>query len=262
MTQAEISIDALAPRRQHRLDWIIPALYRPRSTFERIVQDRGANWGTAIILIVVIAALQVVASAKVTQSLSGAGQFTLPPNFQYFSPEQQAQLEQALAVSSGPVFTYVFPVGLAVVRILLGWLIIGAGLHLVRTLMGGRGTTRSVMNLVAWAGLPFIVRDIVRIFYVLISQDPIRFPGLSGFAPMEGGLPNLMISEFLKLVDGYWLWHIALLALGVYLFQDLSRTKAITSVISIQVIGVGVQLLPGLIAFQLGNLDIIRPFFF
>lgn len=261
MTQAEISAEALIPRRRQRLDWVIPALLRPRSTFERIVQDRNPNWVVPIILIVIFAALQAIASAKVTQALSAGGQFTLPPNFQYFSPEQQAQLEQALAVSSGPVFTYVFPVGLAVGRVLLGWLIIGAGLHLVRTLMGGRGTSRSVMNLVAWAGLPFMVRDIVRIFYALIAQEPIHFPGLSGFAPIEEGRFSLMVAEFLKLVDVYWLWHIALLTLGVYLFLDLSRSKVVASVIIIQVIGIGIQLLPGLIAYQLGNLDIIRPFF-
>jgi len=127
--------------------------------------------------------------------------------------------------------------------------------------MGGRGTSRSIMDVAAWAGLPFAVREIVRASYIFLSQDLIRYPGLSGFAPMEVGTFNLFIAELLKQVDIYWLWHVALLILGVQLYKDLGPAKALVSVLLIQVIAISLQTLPGLLAAQMGNLNIIRPYF-
>ena len=117
------------------------------------------------------------------------------------------------------------------------------------------------MNVAAWAGLPFAVREVVQACYLLLSQDLIRFPGLSGFAPVEVGTLNLFVAELLKQMDLYWIWHIALLMLGVRLLKDLSAVKAILSVVVIQLLAMGLQTLPGLLAGQLGNLTIIRPFF-
>jgi hypothetical protein len=243
------------------MDWVLPALVRPKSTFEKILNDSLANWTTPIVIIIVATLLQVTLGGMLSEDASASGQISLPTSFQYYTPEQQAQMQEAMSVSNGPVFTYVFPIILAIGKIWLGWLFVGAGLHLLRTLMGGRGTSRSIMNVAAWTGLPFAVREIVRSSYLLLSQDLIRYPGLSGFAPMEVGTFNLFIAELLKQVDIYWIWHVGLLILGVRLYKDLAPAKAVVSVLLIQAIAIGFQTLPRLLAAQLSNLTIIRPFF-
>lgn len=261
MTQAELSTPLPTTQKRNHMDWVLPALLRPKSTFEKILNDSLANWATPIIILMAATLLQVILAGKLSEDVTASGQINLPPSFQYYTPEQQAQLEKAMSVSNGPVFTYVFPFILSISKIWVGWLLVGAGLHLLRTLMGGRGTSRSIMNMAAWAGLPFAVREIVRASYMLLSQDLIRYPGLSGFAPMEVGTFNLFIAELLKQVDLYWVWHVALLFLGVRLYKDLAPVKAIVSVFIIQVIALGLQTLPGLLAAQMGNLTIIRPYF-
>jgi hypothetical protein len=261
MTQAELSTPIPSMHKRNHLDWVLPALLKPKSTFEMIRNDTLANWTTPIVILTLVTLLQVILVGNLSEDASMSGQANLPPSFQYYTPEQQAQLEKAMSVSNGPVFTYIFPTILSIGKIWLGWLFVGAGLHLLRTLMGGRGTTRSIMNVAAWAGLPFAVREIVRASYMLLSQDLIRYPGLSGFAPVEVGTFNLFIAELLKHVDVYWIWHVALLILGVRLFKDLAPIKAVVSVLLIQVTAISLQTLPGLLAAQLGNLTIIRPFF-
>lgn len=261
MTQAEIT--SPAPPRQSRfhLGWVFPILTSPRGSLELIIQGTVASWGAPILLISLLALLNVLTGTGITQDAMTGGQVTLPPNFQYFTPEQQAQLEEALSISSGPVFTYVFPIGLALLKVWAGWLIIGVGLYLLLTIVGGRGSNLSVMNLVAWAGLPFAVRDFVRVVYMLFSNEVIQYPGLSGFAPSEAGTANLFIAELLHQVDLFWIWHIALLIIGIRLYRDLSPIKGMTCVLIIQLLGMLIQVLPGLLAVQLSGLTIVRPFF-
>jgi hypothetical protein len=243
------------------MEWVLPALFRPKITFEKILKDYRSNWSTPLILLMLLTVLQVVLVGMISEDASLSGQVNLPPSFQYYTPEQQAQIEKALSVSNGPVFTYVFPLLLSIGKIWVGWLLVGAGLHLLLTLMGGRSSSRSIMNLAAWAGLPFAVREVIRASYLLFSQDLIRFPGLSGFAPVDVGTLNLFVAELLKQVDLYWIWHVALLLLGVRLLKDISPFKVVLSVVLIQVLAVSLQTLPGMLAAQMGNLTIIRPFF-
>ena len=37
------------------------------------------------------------------------GEITYPPDYQYYTPEQQAQYMQAIQSTQGPVFVYVLP---------------------------------------------------------------------------------------------------------------------------------------------------------
>ena len=48
----------------------------------------------------------------------------------------------------------------AVLGALLMWLVVSWLLHLVLTLLGGRGTSQGAINVVAWASLPFVVRAV------------------------------------------------------------------------------------------------------
>ena len=185
----------------------------------------------------------------------------LPPDFQYYSPEQQAQFQQAMAATSSPVFLYVFPALVALSRVWIGWLLVGGLLHLVMTLLGGRGDTGAAMNLVAWAALPFALRDIVRIIAMLASQQLIASPGLSGFAPASEGFGPLFLVGLLGSVDIYLIWYSLLLVLGVRLGNGISRVKALSAVFLILILIFSAQ--AALVAFagQLGGLTIIRPFF-
>ncbi len=118
------------------------------------------------------------------------------------------------------------------------------------------------MNIVAWASLPLVIRELVQMIYMLVTQKLISNVGLSGFSPIaESGLP-LFFGQILKLIDIYLIWQIILIILGVRLSTGLNRTKSTFAVILSVIIIVLLQTGLAYLGSVLGNLTITRPFFF
>ena len=249
------------PRRRLRFDWVIPVLSKPGAAFQRISASPTDTWLTPLLLLTITALASVLVAGPLRQSAALLDTAGLPPDFQYFTPDQQAQYMQALQSTSSVAFVYVLPAIAAVLKVWVGWLALGGLVHLILTLLGGRVTMRSMLNLVAWAGLPFAGRDLVRVFYMLAGRQLIHSPGLSGFVtPVSTG--TAFIAEVLEVVDVYWVWHIILLLVIVRVSSNLSRAKIWATVISAQVAALAFQAAPGAIMQRLSGLNIIRPFFF
>jgi hypothetical protein len=144
----------------------------------------------------------------------------------------------------------------------LGWLIVSGLLHLLLTLLGGRGDTATALNVVAWASLPLGLRDLVRLFYLLATQKAITSEGLSGLVNAAQGNASLFLASLLGLVDIYLIWFLLLTTLGAKIGTRLPTGKAFTAA-SISILGV--LILQALILFgvsALGSLSVVRPFFF
>lgn len=259
MAELEIPLTDTPGRFQFR--WAPEILLHPRRVLARITAQNRGLWLTPLVILTLTALARVLVAGYVKQHFGVTGEIQLPPNYQYYSPEQQAQFMQAMQATQGPVFTYAFPAISALLGVWVGWLLVGGLLHLVLTLLGGRGDTMSAMNLVAWAGLPFAVRDLVRIAALWITKQPITNPGLSGFTPLEAAGLAAYLAAWLPLIDLYVIWHIILLALGVRQKSSLSPGKALGGPLLTVVIVLALQALVSFLFIRLGGLTIIRPFF-
>lgn len=244
-----------------QFDWVAPALLKPRQTFSQVVTAGSGIWQTPLLILLLAGLGRTLVAGSIKQAAAASGQVTLPPGFEYYTPEQQAQFQQAMTATSGPVFSYVLPSLATVLVIVMGWLIIGWLLHLVLTLLGGRSPAIQTLNVVAWAGLPFAVRDGVRIAAMLNSNQLISYPGLSGFVTLDGSSTMLYLAALLALVDIYLLAFIGLTGLGVRLGDHLTAGKAWTAVIVTLLSLLLIRALPALISGQFNDLTIIRPFF-
>ena len=259
---AEITQEALEPPRKLPFDWLLGALIRPRKTFAAIAAQTRPVWLLPMVVFTITALARVLSNGWVRQISAMSGNIQLPPDFQYYSPEQQAQYMQAMQATSGPVFVYIFPALMALAAIWLGWLLVGGALHLVFTMVGGRGETITSINLVAWASLPFALREVVRAIALLSTRQMIDQPGLSGFVAADATGLMAYIGAFLALVDIYLIWHIALLYLGARQGVGISAGKALISVLATMLLVLGLQALMAFALAQLGNLTVVRPFFF
>jgi len=249
----DTALPALETPGRFQFGWIFPALFRPRRTFARIVEQEGGVWLTPMLLIVIFALLQALVAGMVQRPASA--NVTPPPGFESWTPEQQQQFFQAQQTSSGfgLLGTLLNAVG-AVFGVLLRWVFTFGLLHLSLTLLGGQGSLRNALNIVAWAGLPFAVRDVVRLIAMLVTQAPIAYPGLSGFAPTDGGGLSLFLAELLKRIDLYFVWYILLIVLGVTASAKLSRFKALGAVLVTILLVLLLQSLPGFLMVQLSQL--------
>ncbi len=249
-------------QRRFHFDLVPAALFRPRRAFDNIVRLERPSWLTPLLVLSMAALFPVLSTGRVRQQAGAFGPESLPPDFQYYSAEQQAQFTQALESTRSPTFLYILPAVGSLVVVWLGWLITGGVLHLASTILGGRSTSAYVLNIAAWAGLPFAVRFLIRGGFVLLAGRAIAAPGLAGFIGAEASGMLLFVRQLLGLIDVYLLWHIALLGIGLTALGGLSRGKVAASVTATEIIVLLVQAIPSAIAASFAGLTIIRPFYF
>jgi hypothetical protein len=246
------------PRRLH-LDWVLPVLFQPRRIFTKVAAQSQAVWLTPLLILSLTVILQVLAAGQIKQQAALSGQVELPPGFEYSSPEDQAQFQKAMEATQSPTFIYVLQALGAVAGVWVGWLLVGALLHLALTMLGGRGNW-CALNLVAWASLPFAIRALVRATSMLFTHHLISTPGLQGFAPAGDSGLVLYLAAFLALIDIYIVWHIILLVIGVRISSGLSVGKVWAGVLMVIVPVLLLQALLTYLVSRLSNLTIIRPF--
>ena len=253
--------DVGPPRRWH-FGLILPALFQPRQTFARIAAADRSMVSTPLFVLILLAVIAALLAGSIKEVAAASGQVTLPPGFEWYTPEQQAQFQQAMTATSGPVFLYVLPAIVAALGVIAAWLVVGWLLHLLLTLMGGRASGHQTLNVVAWASLPFAVRHLVRIGAMLANDALITKPGLSGFVTGDQGNAAIFAGALLALIDVYVLWHIVLLIIGVRSEDTLPRAKAWMAVLFTVVLVLLVRALPAVIAAQFGDVTVVRPFFY
>lgn len=242
--------------------WVPSVFFSPRRIFQKISTSPKAIWLTPLLVISILSLANVLIAGRLKNQAAMSGEISYPPDFQYYTPEQQAQYMQAIQSTQGPVFVYVLPAIASLLGVWVGWLILGGILHLITTLLGGRGSTIISMNIVAWGSLPLALRALVQIIYMLATHKLISSPGLSGFSPTGDSGWLLFVGHLLKLIDLYVIWQIALLIIGVRISTALNPIKSTFGVLLAIII---ILLLQSGLAYGsslLSNLSITRPFFF
>ena len=245
------------PPNPRRFDFkqILAFLIHPRQGVERLAAEEKPAWLMPMLVLSIMFLLRTVVSGYLQAQAAAMGQAALPPDWQWWTPDMQNNYMQAMQATQGAVFVYIIPAVTGLAKLWLGWLIVGGLLHLASTLFGGRGSMRSVLNLAAWACLPFALRDLLRVAFMLIAQHPIASPGLSGFGSI------LFLSKVLASVDMFFVWFAILLAMGLRVTDNLPAGKAAAGVASVLLIVLLVQGGLGTLSASLGGMMITRPFF-
>lgn len=257
----EIITSTEAPR-SVQFSWIWRVLFTPRKAFAEIAAQNRGVWIIPILLLSITTLVLVLVAGPIKKAAAINEGPNLPPDFEFYSPEDQARFLQSAEATQGPVFMYVFPALLSLARVWFGWLLVGGILHLVMTMLGGRGSIGSTMNMVAWSGLPYAVRDLVRIVAMLITDQLVKSPGLAGFAPAGEAWYAVFLGKLMAYLDIYLIWNIVLLAISVRIATRLKLTKTLFGVLLTILLVLGLQALLGYLTTLLSGLTITRPFLF
>jgi hypothetical protein len=110
--------------------------------------------------------------------------------------------------------------------------------------------------------LPYAIRVLVQIVYMLVTRQMVTRPGISGFiaADVTGGMAYL--AALLALVDLYLIWQFVLLVLGARNTSGLKSGKVTGAVLVAVLLLIALRAVPGFIGAQLSALTVDRPFFF
>jgi hypothetical protein len=245
------------PPNPRRFDFkqITTFLIHPRQGIERLVAEEKPNWLVPLLVLSFMLLVRIIVSGYLQARASSMGQSALPADWQWWTPDMQNNYMQAIQATQGPVFVYIIPAVTGLAKFWVGWLIVGGLLHLASTLLGGRGSMRSVLNLAAWACLPFALRDLLRVIFMFIAQHPIANLGLSGFSS------GLFLSKVLSSVDLFFVWFAILLAMGLCVTDNLPARKAAAAVALVLILILLIQGGLGTLSANLGGMMITRPFF-
>ena len=218
--------------------------------------ESRASWLTPMLVLSITALLVVLVAGYLKTHAAMLGEVQMPPDWQWWTPEMQNNFMQAQQATQGPTFMYIIPLVGAWTGLWLGWVLVAGLLHLGSTLLGGRGTMQNALNVVAWASLPFLIRDLLRVAYMLLAGHAISSPGLSGFATSPGFLPQL-----LSRLDLFVVWFIVLLVIGFAVADGLSRGKAVFGVVTVMLLVLLTQAGLGSLTSSIGGQAVQRPFF-
>lgn len=259
MVETELDeLEILRPRRTH-FHWVFPLFFKPRATLEKVAAHEKPSWFTPLLILSILAIIYVLVSGP-ARAMDAQANIVPPEDFQWWDPATQEEWYASQAARSGPLLIYVLPVIGALAGVWISWFLLGSILHLALTMAGSRGSYTAVLNLTAWASLPFAVRTLVRIIALLISKQLINAPGLSGFIAAEVEGAAVFLRMLLERVDIYLIWQVILLMIGVLPLTGLKRGKAWTAIIITVILVVALITVPGFASSRLSGLSITRMF--
>src|SRR4030042_6170069 len=98
--------DILYTQQNKRINiaWVPDMLFHPRRCFRRIASFTNPVWLTPLLILSCAMLINVVLVGRIKSQAALMGDITYPPDFQYYSPEQQAQYMQALQSTQRPEF--------------------------------------------------------------------------------------------------------------------------------------------------------------
>ncbi len=253
------SLTATSVPRRFELKRVFAFLFQPRKEFERIAAEEASSWQMPMLLLSLALILRLIVSGYFQSRAASMGQVPLPPDWQWWTPEMQNNYMQAIQQTQNPVFVYIIPIVMGLFGLWLGWPVLTGLLHLTSTLFGGRGKMGIALSLVAWASIPFALRDLLRVAFMLMVGRTISSPGLSGFITATG--PGMLfLGQILANVDIFSLWHIFLLILGFRLTDNLPAVKAAVGVLIVLTLTLLAQAGLGTLALRLSGLMVTRQF--
>jgi hypothetical protein len=250
--------DIIQKQSARRIDFSRPLtfLIRPKQVYSEMASEPRAVWSTPMLILSITAILVVIVAGYLKTQAAMMGEVELPTDWQYWTPDMQNNYMQAQQATQGPTFMYVIPMVGSLTGLWLGWLVLAGLMHLGSTLFGGRGTMQGALNVVAFANLPFALRDILRVVYMLASSHTITSPGLSGFASSAG-----LVSNLLQYTDIFLIWSILLLVIGFSVYDGLTLGKAFINIFVVMLIVLLAQAGLGTLGSSLSGSAIQRPFF-
>lgn len=259
--ETELSLNHVEKPRRLHFEWVFPLFFRPARTLKTIVERDTPVWFTPLLILSLLAIVVVLVTGPI-RAIEAQQVGELPPDFQYWAPEQQEEYMNSQSNRANPLFIYLFPMLGALIGIWVSWFLLGSILHLALTLAGSRGNSLQASNLVGWASLPLAIRFIMQAIVTTTNQRLVQAPGVSGFIAADAEGFSAFLRILLTFVDIYLIWQLVLLMIGSLPLTGLSRGKAWPAVMITVILMLVLQTVPGYVGQLLGGLSLTRGFFF
>jgi hypothetical protein len=207
----------------HKKRSLVAIWLMPRRVFKALATEERRVWGFPLLVIALALLIKTLASGWVKQMELIIP--ALPPEFQYYLPEEQERLMRALELTKGPLFVYIFPSFGSLLGMFLQWLILSGAMRTALRTLRDKTPGVIIRNIIAWGSLPFALRYLIQAAYIFLAGRQITQTGLAVLA--QPGDP-LMLS-FWSGLDIYLIWQVFLILLGCKYTARIPLWKSIPS---------------------------------
>ncbi len=228
----------------------------PYKTLGMLSQDQRKIW-----LIPALLAIIVLTASAGLSSMTATNQMMTPTDPTMMSKEGMVYQEGGGApggMGSATGALGAIAIGSAIIGKLfetaLGWLIWAGALYLVSVFLGRSSTFPQMFRLTVWAWIPFIIRGLLQIAYILIAGKALGEAGLSGLvldreaqalAMIPASPGQLALASILGNIDLFIIWNTLLLGLGLAAATKLTPKKALIAALCIWTLFALLSIIPG-----------------
>ena len=221
---------------------------KPTVTFEAILARRQWWMWTVplLILIAAFAVLTVVNMPYAQQLAREQAELRLAE-----LPASQAEAARAtLEVTLSYPVLLASSLGFGTLALVIGLIAQATFLYFGALVAGGDDMNfGSVFTASAWTRLPLAIGLLVQAAYIAVTQQGIRYAGLS-FLVSTGNLlqdaKNPLV-PLLARIDLFWLWHLFLVVVGLAVAARFGRGKALVLTLIYAALALGFAALPSLL---------------
>lgn len=240
----------------------------PRQTFAHLKENHKKSWWVPALIILALMLASLVAGRSAARqmpiaALGEQGMTEIDPEDMFDDPSGSITIVGEGDVQAAPASPLVNLGWLSLVGALVGapitWLAWGGALYLVSVFLGRSSNFPQMFRLTVWTWIPYAVRGLVQTAAMLVTRRPIVNAGLSGLvidkssaAMVMPSMGQLALASLLSRVDVYLIWNLALLTLGLMVFTNLPRKKALTATLAIWAILALLGAVPALVGGMFG----------
>ena len=211
------------------------------------VNDRRWLWLAPAVILVVGIVIHNVATAPANATIAAR---EIQRQMLDLPPEQAEMVSQQVETFSSPLFIGGMGIGTGIVGLAIAWLLAAGTLYFLGLVAGGDVDFGLTFALVAWSWLPFFLRGLTQMAYVLYTNSPLFNQGLAFL--VSSGEPTQDAANWLYLalaqVDLFSLWHVVLVFVGLTALARFSRSKAATVTAGYIVLSLAFRLIPAFIS--------------
>jgi hypothetical protein len=188
---------------------------RPAATLRAVVVRPGA-WTWLAPLLILVVCLVPMAVVQAPYNVEIARQ-QVRLQLDQMPKEQQQQVAGQMEMFTSAPFLIATGLGMGVIMLLIGLLAQALVLYLGGLVAGGEATFGMMFRVSTWSRLPYAVSYLALTGFTLLAERTVRYPGLSALVATGNLLLDSRKPLFTLLsgIDLFWLWHLALVAIGV-----------------------------------------------
>jgi len=242
MTESNVQAAEIAPNISV---WsaLVSIIDKPASTFASVVAHPRLKWVLPLVLTVVMIVFNAWVTAPYSSELAKKAAVQQMAQ-SGLTPDQIEQANEQAARFQSPTFIGIVGSISGSLFVAIAWLAGAALLYFVSLVAGAEFTFGSVFAVMAWSTIPTALRSLVQGVLIAITG---KFPVYTGLAALQvsgdvlADSRNPMIA-LLSFADVFWLWHIALLVIGMAVATQFSKIKAFWIVLIYAAASIGLGL--------------------